>query len=77
MPAFLRQLRQRKSLSGLTGWAAGFKDRGTSREGMAADIVVYDLEKLKSLLEEITYDLPAGEWRQVQKAEGKRKSNRE
>jgi N-acyl-D-amino-acid deacylase len=59
-------------LSGLTGWAAGFKDRGTLREGLAADVVVYDLEKLRSLPEEITYDLPAGEWRRVQKAEGYR-----
>jgi N-acyl-D-aspartate/D-glutamate deacylase len=57
-------------LSGLTGWAAGFKDRGTLREGLAADIVIYDLAKLKSLPEEITYDLPANEWRRVQKAEG-------
>ena len=27
-------------LSGLMAWAAGFKDRGTLREGMAADIVI-------------------------------------
>jgi N-acyl-D-aspartate/D-glutamate deacylase len=59
-------------LSGLTAWAAGFKDRGTLREGMAADIVIYDLDKLQSLPEEIAYDLPAGEWRRVQKAEGYR-----
>lgn len=57
-------------LSGLCAWAAGFKDRGTLREGLAADIVIYDLAKLKSLPEEIAYDLPAGEWRRVQKAEG-------
>ncbi len=59
-------------LSGLCAWAAQFKDRGTLREGMAADIVVYDLERLKTLPEEIAYDLPAGEWRRVQKAEGYR-----
>jgi N-acyl-D-aspartate/D-glutamate deacylase len=57
-------------LSGLCAWAAGFKDRGTLREGLAADIVIYDPVKLKSLPEEITYDLPANEWRRVQKAEG-------
>ena len=27
----------------IVAWAAGFKDRGTLRTGMAADIVVYDL----------------------------------
>jgi len=59
-------------LSGLCAWAAGFNDRGTLREGLAADVVIYDLEKLKSLPEEINYDLPAGEWRRVQKAEGYR-----
>jgi N-acyl-D-aspartate/D-glutamate deacylase len=59
-------------LSGLCAWAAGFKDRGTLREGMAADVVMYDLAQLKSLPEEIAYDLPAGEWRRVQKAEGYR-----
>jgi N-acyl-D-aspartate/D-glutamate deacylase len=59
-------------LSGLCAWAAQFKDRGTLREGMAADIVIYDLANLKSLPEEIVHDLPAGEWRRVQKAEGYR-----
>src|SRR5882724_2753247 len=59
-------------LSGLCAWAAGFKDRGTLREGMAADVVIYDLAQLKSLPEEIAYDLPANEWRRVQKAEGYR-----
>jgi N-acyl-D-aspartate/D-glutamate deacylase len=59
-------------LSGLCAWAAQFKDRGTLREGMAADIVIYDLERLATLPEEIVYDLPAGEWRRVQKAEGYR-----
>jgi N-acyl-D-aspartate/D-glutamate deacylase len=59
-------------LSGLTAWAAGFKDRGTLREGMAADVVVYDLNRLKVLPEEILYDIPADEWRRVQKCEGYR-----
>jgi N-acyl-D-aspartate/D-glutamate deacylase len=53
-------------------WAAGFKDRGTLREGMAADIVIYDFDKLQTLPEEVAYDLPAGEWRRVQRAEGYR-----
>jgi N-acyl-D-aspartate/D-glutamate deacylase len=59
-------------LSGLPAWAAGFKDRGTLREGMAADIVIYDLNRLKSMPEEILQDLPANEWRRVQRCEGYR-----
>jgi N-acyl-D-aspartate/D-glutamate deacylase len=59
-------------LSGLCAWAAGIKDRGTLREGMAADILVYDLAKLGIGEVEIVEDLPAGEWRRVQKAEGYR-----
>ncbi len=57
-------------LSGLMAWAAGFKDRGTLREGMAADIVIYDINTVRSMPSEILYDLPANEWRRVQKAEG-------
>ncbi len=59
-------------LSGLMAWAAGFKDRGTLREGMAADIVMYDLNTVNSRPSEILYDLPANEWRRVQKADGYR-----
>jgi len=59
-------------LSGLMAWAAGFKDRGTLREGMAADIVIYDPNTVQALPSEIVYDLPANEWRRVQKAEGYR-----
>jgi N-acyl-D-amino-acid deacylase len=59
-------------LSTLPAHAAQFKDRGTLREGLAADIVVYDFNNLKVLPIEIAYDLPAGEWRRVQKAEGYR-----
>src|SRR5207245_9226140 len=57
-------------LSGLQAWAAGFKDRGSLREGLAADVMVYDLEKLNIRPMEIVHDIPAGEWRRVQKAEG-------
>jgi N-acyl-D-aspartate/D-glutamate deacylase len=59
-------------LSGLMAWAAGFKDRGTLREGMAADIVMYDINTVNSRPSEILYDLPANEWRRVQKADGYR-----
>jgi N-acyl-D-aspartate/D-glutamate deacylase len=57
-------------LSGLMAWAAGFKDRGTLREGMAADIVMYDINTVQSRPSEVAYDLPANEWRRVQKADG-------
>jgi N-acyl-D-aspartate/D-glutamate deacylase len=59
-------------LSGLPAWAAGFKDRGTLREGMAADIVVYDMNRLKVMPEEILHDVPADEWRRVQRCDGYR-----
>ena len=59
-------------LSGMPAWAAGFKDRGSLRVGMAADVVVYELERLRSLPEEVVHDLPTNEWRRVQKAEGYR-----
>jgi N-acyl-D-aspartate/D-glutamate deacylase len=59
-------------LSALPAWSAGFQDRGALREGLAADIVVYDLAKLKSGPWEVLHDLPANEWRRVQKAEGYR-----
>src|SRR5712691_11203643 len=59
-------------LSYLTAWAGGITDRGCLREGLAADIIVYDLDNLKILPPEVAHDLPAGEWRRVQKAEGYR-----
>jgi N-acyl-D-amino-acid deacylase len=59
-------------LSYLPAWAAGFRDRGCLREGLAADIVIYDLDNMEIRPMEIAYDLPAGEWRRVQKAEGYR-----
>jgi len=62
-------------LSYLPAQAAGFLDRGFLREGAPADIVVYDLAKLKRTPEwefEIAHDLPANEWRRVQRSEGYR-----
>jgi N-acyl-D-aspartate/D-glutamate deacylase len=57
-------------LSALPAFCAGFKDRGTLREGAPADIVVYDLDKLAVQPIEILHDLPGNEWRRVQRAEG-------
>ena len=43
------------------------------REGMPADIVIYDLEKLAVKPMEIAHDFPGGEWRRIKRAEGYRK----
>jgi N-acyl-D-amino-acid deacylase len=59
-------------LSTQVGWAIGIRDRGFIREGMPADIVVYDLEKLAVKPMETLHDLPDGDWRRVQKATGYR-----
>jgi N-acyl-D-amino-acid deacylase len=59
-------------LSTMLGWAIGIRDRGWLREGMPADIVIYDLEKLRVKPMETVYDLPNNDWRRVQKAEGYR-----
>lgn len=60
-------------LSNLPAHAAGFRDRGTLREGAAADVLVYDMEELEILpnwIGDVEYDLPGGEWRRVQRAAG-------
>ncbi len=57
-------------LSTMLGWAIGIRDRGWLREGMPADIVVYDLEKLEVLPMETVTDLPNDDWRRIQKADG-------
>ena len=57
-------------LSTMLGWAIGIRDRGWLREGMPADIVVYDLEKLAVLPMETVTDLPNNDWRRIQKADG-------
>ena len=59
-------------LSGYPAYAAGLKDRGVLREGMPADIVVYDLDALEMLPPEVAHDFPAGEWRRIRRAKGYR-----
>ena len=59
-------------LSALPAMVAGFEGRGVLRKGAPADIVVYDYERLKVLPAEVAHDLPGGEWRRVQRAEGYR-----
>jgi N-acyl-D-aspartate/D-glutamate deacylase len=62
-------------LSALPARISGFKDRGTLVEGMAADVVIYDLDALKQVPEglfETVKDLPGGDWRRIRWAEGYR-----
>ncbi|HZZ52008.1 MAG TPA: amidohydrolase family protein [Pseudonocardia sp.] len=59
-------------LSALPAACAGFKDRGTLREGAPADVVIYDYENLEITPMETVHDLPGGEWRRIQRAKGYR-----
>jgi N-acyl-D-aspartate/D-glutamate deacylase len=59
-------------LSAMPAYCAGFGDRGLLREGYAADIVIYEMDKLRILPTEVAHDFPANEWRRVQRAEGYR-----
>merc|ERR1719456_914730 len=57
-------------LSKYPALASGMLDRGSIAVGMPADILVYDLKKLRLLEQEVSYDFPGGEWRRIKKAEG-------
>ena len=50
----------------------GFHDRGLLREGMAADIVVFDPDTIAPRMPEVVTDLPAQAKRLRQKADGMR-----
>lgn len=59
-------------MSSLPAAIAGFTDRGILKEGMAADLIVYDLDKLGLQYDSPVYDtdFPGGERRIIQKARG-------
>jgi N-acyl-D-aspartate/D-glutamate deacylase len=59
-------------LSAYPAMAAGIRDRGFLREGAPADVLVYDLAKLRILPAERVHDFPAGDWRLSCKADGYR-----
>ena len=59
-------------LSGLPAHCAGFHDRGTLVEGAAADIIIYDIDRLAYGDTEFVHDLPAGQMRAIVRAEGYR-----
>ena len=56
----------------MPAFCAGFRDRGTLREGAAADIIVYDYEKLTFTFPEFVRDLPGGEYRVTNRGSGYR-----
>jgi len=60
------------TLEPATAW--GLHDRGLLREGMAADVVVFDPDRIAPSMPEVVNDLPAGARRLRQKAEGFRAS---
>jgi N-acyl-D-aspartate/D-glutamate deacylase len=63
-----------QKLAWLPARAAGLRDRGALVEGMAADVIVYDLSRIRRIPHwtrtEIAHDQPAGEWRRIQRAHG-------
>jgi N-acyl-D-aspartate/D-glutamate deacylase len=48
----------------------GLRDRGMIREGLAADLMVFDLASIGIKEDEVTHDGPSGTPRRVQGADG-------
>ncbi len=55
-----------------TATAWGLHDRGLVREGMRADLLVFDPATIMPQMPEVVHDLPAGSKRLIQKADGLR-----
>jgi len=64
----LEQAVRMLSFEPATHW--GFTDRGLIREGMAADLLVFDPETIAPEIPEVVRDLPAGARRLTQRARG-------
>jgi N-acyl-D-amino-acid deacylase len=64
----LEQAVRMLSFEPATHW--GFTDRGLVREGMAADLLVFDPERIAPEMPEVVHDLPAGARRLVQRSQG-------
>jgi N-acyl-D-aspartate/D-glutamate deacylase len=59
-------------ISALPAWIMGYRDRGVLREKLAADVMVYDLDRLSYSKAFIKTDTPAGDPRMFRTAEGYR-----
>jgi N-acyl-D-amino-acid deacylase len=64
----LEQAVRMLSFEPATHW--GFVDRGLVREGMAADLIVFDPDTVSAEMPEVVRDLPAGARRLVQRSRG-------
>jgi N-acyl-D-aspartate/D-glutamate deacylase len=65
----LEQAVRMLSLVPATLW--GFHDRGLLREGMMADMVVFNPDTITATMPEVVHDLPAGARRLVQRTKGR------
>jgi len=59
-----------RRLTSLSARLLGITDRGLVREGLAADLVLFDPARIRALPRETVADLPGGGRRIIQRAEG-------